>query len=84
VTLAPRALRGVAEALRLTPAQREYVFALARGETLGVEPPASSTVSPTLQVVDEHAALFMIVYTPAPATDAASKLAKLASRRPAG
>jgi transcriptional regulator with XRE-family HTH domain len=51
VQLSPRALRGVSEALRLTPAQREYVFALARGETLGVEPPASNTVSATLQDV---------------------------------
>jgi transcriptional regulator with XRE-family HTH domain len=51
VRLSPRALRGVAEALRLTPAQREYVFALARGETLGVEPVPTATVSPTLQDV---------------------------------
>jgi transcriptional regulator with XRE-family HTH domain len=51
VRLSPRALRGVAEALRLTPAQREYVFALARGETLGVEPAPTATVSPTLQDV---------------------------------
>jgi catechol 2,3-dioxygenase-like lactoylglutathione lyase family enzyme/transcriptional regulator with XRE-family HTH domain len=49
VQLSPRALRGVAEALRLTPAQREYVFALARGETLGVEPAPVRTVTPTLQ-----------------------------------
>src|SRR6266511_3130249 len=51
VQLSPRALRGVAEALRLTPAQREYVFALARGETLGVEPAPVKTVGPTLQDV---------------------------------
>lgn len=51
VRLSPRALRGVAEALRLTPAQREYVFALARGEALGVEPAPTTTVSPTLQDV---------------------------------
>ncbi|SRR6266540_5179733 len=51
VQLSSRALRGVAEALRLTPAQREYVFALARGETLGVEPAPTTTVSPTLQDV---------------------------------
>jgi transcriptional regulator with XRE-family HTH domain len=51
VRLSPRALRGVAEALRLTPAQREYVFALARGETLGVEPAPTAKVSPTLQDV---------------------------------
>lgn len=36
--LSSKALRGVAEALRLTSVQREYVFALARGEMLGVEP----------------------------------------------
>jgi MmyB-like transcription regulator ligand binding domain len=36
-----------------------------------------------LQVVDDNAALFMIVYTPAPGTDAAGKLAKLAADREA-
>jgi transcriptional regulator with XRE-family HTH domain len=51
VQLSPRALRGVAEALRLGAAQREYVFALARGETLGVEPAPTTTVGPTLQDV---------------------------------
>ncbi|HZD02142.1 MAG TPA: helix-turn-helix transcriptional regulator [Actinomycetes bacterium] len=51
VQLSPRALRGVADALRLTPAQREYVFALARGEALGVESAPVKTVSPTLQDV---------------------------------
>jgi transcriptional regulator with XRE-family HTH domain len=51
VRLSPRALRGVAEALRLTPAQREYVFALARGEELGVRPAPTTTVSATLQDV---------------------------------
>ena len=51
VQLSPKALRGVAAALRLTPAQREYVFALARGETLGVEPAPVRTVTPTLQDV---------------------------------
>jgi len=51
VQLSPRALRGVAEGLRLTSAQREYIFALARGETLGVEPAPTKTVSPTLQDV---------------------------------
>jgi transcriptional regulator with XRE-family HTH domain len=56
VRLSPRALRGVAEALQLTPAQREYIFALARGETLGVEPAPTGTVSPTLQdVLDAQA-----------------------------
>jgi transcriptional regulator with XRE-family HTH domain len=49
VQLSPRALRGVSEALRLTSAQREYVFALARGETLRAEPAPTTTVSPTLQ-----------------------------------
>ncbi len=51
VQLSPRALRGVAEALRLTAAEREYVFALARGEALGVEPAPAKTVSATLQSV---------------------------------
>jgi transcriptional regulator with XRE-family HTH domain len=51
VQLSPKALRGVTEALRLTPAQREYVFALARGEELGVRPAPTTTVSPTLQDV---------------------------------
>jgi transcriptional regulator with XRE-family HTH domain len=51
VRLSPRALRGIAEALRLTPAQREYVFALARGEELGVRPAPTITVSATLQDV---------------------------------
>jgi transcriptional regulator with XRE-family HTH domain len=51
VQLSPKALRGVATALQLTPAQREYVFALARGETLGVEPAPVRTVTPTLQDV---------------------------------
>ena len=51
VQLSPRALRGVSDALRLTAAQREYVFALARGETLGVEPAPVATVSATLQDV---------------------------------
>jgi transcriptional regulator with XRE-family HTH domain len=51
VQLSPKALRGVAAALGLSPAQREYVFALARGETLGVEPAPTRTVTPTLQDV---------------------------------
>ena len=56
VQLSPRALRGVSDALRLTAAQREYVFALARGETLGVEPALVATVSATLQdVLDAQA-----------------------------
>jgi transcriptional regulator with XRE-family HTH domain len=38
VQLSPRALRGVAEALRLTPAQREYLFALARGRPSASSP----------------------------------------------
>jgi hypothetical protein len=49
VQLSPRALRGVAEALRLGPAQREYLFALARGEALGLRPAPAATVGPTLQ-----------------------------------
>jgi len=36
-----------------------------------------------LQVVDDNAALYMIVYTPAPGTDASDKLAKLAAYREA-
>lgn len=36
-----------------------------------------------LQVVDDNAALYMIVYTPAPGTDAADRLAKLAADREA-
>ena len=51
VQLSARALRGVARALRLTPAQREYVLALARGEDFGVRPAPTTTVSPTLQDV---------------------------------
>jgi transcriptional regulator with XRE-family HTH domain len=51
VQLSARALRGVAQALRLTPAQREYVLALARGEDFGVRPAPTTTVSPTLQDV---------------------------------
>ncbi len=51
VQLSPRALRGVADALRLTPVQREYVFALARGEALGLGPAPTKTVSATLQDV---------------------------------
>ncbi|HZD68052.1 MAG TPA: helix-turn-helix transcriptional regulator [Actinomycetes bacterium] len=51
VQLSPRALRGVAEALRLSAPQREYIFTLARGEVLGVEPARTKTVSPTLQDV---------------------------------
>jgi hypothetical protein len=34
-----------------------------------------------LQVVDDNPALYMIIYTPAPGTDAADKLAKLAADR---
>jgi transcriptional regulator with XRE-family HTH domain len=55
VQLSARAVRGIAAALKLSPAERDYLFTLARGGTLGVEPslpaPATATVSPTLQAV---------------------------------
>jgi hypothetical protein len=37
-----------------------------------------------LQVLDDNAALYMIVYTPAPGTEAADRLAKLAAGRQPG
>jgi transcriptional regulator with XRE-family HTH domain len=51
VQLSPKALARVAEALQLSAAQREYVFTLARGDMLGVEPSLTQTISATLQDV---------------------------------
>jgi transcriptional regulator with XRE-family HTH domain len=51
VQLSPKALARVAEALQLSAAQREYVFTLARGDMLGVEPSLTQTISVTLQDV---------------------------------
>ncbi|HEV8650169.1 MAG TPA: helix-turn-helix transcriptional regulator [Actinomycetes bacterium] len=51
VQLSSKALGRVAKALQLTAAQREYVFTLSRGDTLGVEPARTETVSSTLQDV---------------------------------
>jgi transcriptional regulator with XRE-family HTH domain len=53
--LSAKALRGVAAALRLSAAERDYLLTLARGDTLGDQPrfPAlqTATVSATLQAV---------------------------------
>jgi transcriptional regulator with XRE-family HTH domain len=52
VQLSPKALARVAEALRLSAAQREYVITLARaGDALAVGPALTETVSSTLQDV---------------------------------
>lgn len=50
VQLSAKALAHVAGALQLTPAQREYLVTLARGDPLGVQP-ARAPVSATLQDV---------------------------------
>jgi transcriptional regulator with XRE-family HTH domain len=51
VQFSPKALARLAEALRFTAAQREYVFTLARGDTLGVKPARPESVGSTLQNV---------------------------------
>lgn len=55
VQLSARALRAIAAALELSPAERDYLFTLASGDTLGAgsapPAPATATVSPTLQAV---------------------------------
>lgn len=55
VQLSAKAVRGIAAALKLSAAERDYLFTLARGGTLGVEPslpaPPTATVSTTLQAV---------------------------------
>ena len=55
VQLSAKALRGIAIALKLSAAERDYLFTLARSDALGVEPsfpaPQIATVSPTLQAV---------------------------------
>jgi transcriptional regulator with XRE-family HTH domain len=55
VQLSARALHGIATALRLTAAERDYLFTLARSDRLGLEPsppaPRTATVSTTLQAV---------------------------------
>lgn len=51
VQFSSKALARLAEALQFSAAQREYVFTLARGDTLGVEPARAESVSSTLQDV---------------------------------
>jgi transcriptional regulator with XRE-family HTH domain len=55
VQLSARALHGVAAALKLSAAERDYLLTLARGDTLGDQPafpsPQAATVSATLQAV---------------------------------
>jgi transcriptional regulator with XRE-family HTH domain len=51
VQLSAKALAHVAGALQLTPAQREYLVTLARGDPLGVQPARAPSVSATLQDV---------------------------------
>ncbi len=55
VQLSSRAVRGIAAALKLSAAERDYLFTLARGGPFGVDPsppaPPTTTVSPTLQAV---------------------------------
>jgi transcriptional regulator with XRE-family HTH domain len=51
VQLSAKALAHVAGALQLTPAQREYLVTLARGDPLGVQAAPTETVSATLQDV---------------------------------
>ncbi len=51
VQFSSKALARLAEALRLTAAQREYVFTLARGDTLRAEPASIESVSSTLRDV---------------------------------
>jgi hypothetical protein len=55
VQVSARAAHAIATALRLSAAERDYLFTLARGGALGVESPlpapATATVSPTLQAI---------------------------------
>jgi transcriptional regulator with XRE-family HTH domain len=51
VQLSTKALAHVAGALQLTPAQREYLVTLARGDPLAVQPARAPSVSATLQDV---------------------------------
>lgn len=55
VQLSVRALHGIAAALKLSTAERDYLLTLAHGDPLGAEPPLlaphTATVSPTLQAV---------------------------------
>jgi transcriptional regulator with XRE-family HTH domain len=51
VQLSVKALAHVAGALQLTPAQREYLVTLARGDPLAVQPARAPSVSATLQDV---------------------------------
>ncbi len=51
IRLSPKALHGIAAALTLTPAEREYLFSLARADLLPVTPSPRDTVSATLQAV---------------------------------
>jgi len=51
VQLSAKALAHVAGALQLTPAQREYLVTLARGDPLEVQPARTPSVSATLQDV---------------------------------
>jgi transcriptional regulator with XRE-family HTH domain len=51
VQLSAKALAHVAGALQLTPAQREYLVTLARGDPLGSQPARAPSVSATLQDV---------------------------------
>src|SRR6266545_3640434 len=55
VQMSAKALHGIAAALKLSAAERDYLLALARGQTLGAESlspaPRAATVSATLQAV---------------------------------
>src|SRR6266700_4092605 len=55
VQLSAKALHGIAAALKLSAAERDYLFTLGRGGPLGVEPsppaPPTATVSTTMQAV---------------------------------
>jgi transcriptional regulator with XRE-family HTH domain len=55
VQVSPKALHGIAAALQLSVAERDYLFTLGRGGTLGLEPslpsPETATVSDTLQAL---------------------------------
>jgi transcriptional regulator with XRE-family HTH domain len=59
VQLSAKALAHVAGALQLTPAQREYLVTLARGDPLGVQParaPASGTLQDVLDAQGDNPA----------------------------
>jgi transcriptional regulator with XRE-family HTH domain len=55
VQLSARALHGIATALKLSTPERDYLYALGRGDVFGAEPPSAlpktSEVSSTLQAV---------------------------------